>query len=165
MPLVLLQGRIDDNIDTIKKRLKVFESLNLPVIDHYAKRGKLHRVIIIRSNIQLNLGEQTLFRESCNLAFQWKSAIFFNIIIIIFWLLTFKANALQIFYLVSSRLENPQASYLWVWLKLLLDLGFSCMLVVFCIYVIVMQWNFFIYKKVSSWSMSCLFHSGQSITS
>ncbi|MCH88134.1 adenylate kinase [Trifolium medium] len=38
------QGRIDDNIDTIKKRLKVFEALNLPVVDHYEKRGKLHRV-------------------------------------------------------------------------------------------------------------------------
>lgn len=38
------QGRIDDNIDTIKKRLKVFEALNLPVIDHYARRGRLHRI-------------------------------------------------------------------------------------------------------------------------
>ncbi|GAU44300.1 hypothetical protein TSUD_267950 [Trifolium subterraneum] len=37
------QGRIDDNIETIKKRLKVFEALNLPVVDHYEKRGKLHR--------------------------------------------------------------------------------------------------------------------------
>ncbi|WJX43541.1 hypothetical protein P8452_30622 [Trifolium repens] len=38
------QGRIDDNIDTIKKRLKVFEALNLPVVHHYEKRGKLHRI-------------------------------------------------------------------------------------------------------------------------
>ncbi|XP_027355132.1 UMP-CMP kinase isoform X2 [Abrus precatorius] len=38
------QGRIDDNIDTIKKRLKVFEALNLPVIDYYAKKGKLYRI-------------------------------------------------------------------------------------------------------------------------
>nr|KYP68765.1 Adenylate kinase [Cajanus cajan] len=38
------QGRIDDNIDTIKNRLKVFEALNLPVIDYYAKRGKLYRI-------------------------------------------------------------------------------------------------------------------------
>ncbi|CAJ2653160.1 unnamed protein product [Trifolium pratense] len=38
------QGRIDDNIDTIKKRLKVFEALNLPVVDHYERRGKLHRI-------------------------------------------------------------------------------------------------------------------------
>lgn len=38
------QGRIDDNIDTIKTRLKVFEALNLPVVDYYAKRGKLCRI-------------------------------------------------------------------------------------------------------------------------
>lgn len=43
---ILLQGRIDDNIDTIKNRLKVFESLNLPVIDYYAKKGKLYRVTL-----------------------------------------------------------------------------------------------------------------------
>lgn len=48
MLIVLLQGRIDDNIDTIKKRLKVFEALNLPVVDYYAKKGKLHRVIKFR---------------------------------------------------------------------------------------------------------------------
>ncbi|KAE9620161.1 putative UMP/CMP kinase [Lupinus albus] len=38
------QGRIDDNIDTIKKRLKVFEALNRPVIDHYATKGKVHKI-------------------------------------------------------------------------------------------------------------------------
>ncbi|OIV99697.1 hypothetical protein TanjilG_17507 [Lupinus angustifolius] len=38
------QGRVDDNIDTIKKRLKVFEALNRPVIDHYAKKGKVHKI-------------------------------------------------------------------------------------------------------------------------
>ncbi|CAK8575467.1 unnamed protein product [Lathyrus sativus] len=38
------QGRIDDNIDTMKKRLKVFEALNLPVVDYYANKGKLHRI-------------------------------------------------------------------------------------------------------------------------
>ncbi|KHN11654.1 Adenylate kinase [Glycine soja] len=38
------QGRIDDNINTIKNRLQVFESLNLPVIDYYAKKGKLYRI-------------------------------------------------------------------------------------------------------------------------
>ncbi|KAK4285111.1 hypothetical protein QN277_001853 [Acacia crassicarpa] len=38
------QGRIDDNLHTVRKRLKVFEELNLPVIEHYAKRGKLHKI-------------------------------------------------------------------------------------------------------------------------
>ncbi|KAF8380464.1 hypothetical protein HHK36_027950 [Tetracentron sinense] len=38
------QGRVDDNIDTIKKRLKVFESLNLPVINYYSEKGKVHKI-------------------------------------------------------------------------------------------------------------------------
>ncbi|CAL1371540.1 unnamed protein product [Linum trigynum] len=38
------QGRVDDNIDTVKKRLKVFETLSLPVIDYYSKKGKLHKI-------------------------------------------------------------------------------------------------------------------------
>ncbi|GJN11952.1 hypothetical protein PR202_ga30192 [Eleusine coracana subsp. coracana] len=40
------QGRVDDNIETIKKRLKVFESLNIPVVDYYSSKGKLHKVIV-----------------------------------------------------------------------------------------------------------------------
>ncbi|KAL6530226.1 hypothetical protein OROHE_014579 [Orobanche hederae] len=38
------QGRIDDNIDTVKERLKVFVELNLPVIKHYFKKGKLYKI-------------------------------------------------------------------------------------------------------------------------
>ncbi|KAK3220955.1 hypothetical protein Dsin_014925 [Dipteronia sinensis] len=38
------QGRVDDNIDTIRKRLKIFESLNLPVVNYYSKRGKLYKI-------------------------------------------------------------------------------------------------------------------------
>ncbi|KAK3145369.1 hypothetical protein QOZ80_4AG0328100 [Eleusine coracana subsp. coracana] len=38
------QGRVDDNIETIKKRLKVFESLNIPVVDYYSSKGKLHKI-------------------------------------------------------------------------------------------------------------------------
>ncbi|XP_020522599.1 probable UMP-CMP kinase 2 isoform X9 [Amborella trichopoda] len=38
------EGRIDDNIETIKKRLKVFRKLNLPVINHYSARGKVHKI-------------------------------------------------------------------------------------------------------------------------
>ncbi|CAN0902568.1 Probable UMP-CMP kinase 2 [Linum grandiflorum] len=38
------QGRVDDNIDTFKKRLKVFEAMSLPVIDYYSKKGKLHKI-------------------------------------------------------------------------------------------------------------------------
>ncbi|TVU06845.1 hypothetical protein EJB05_46881, partial [Eragrostis curvula] len=38
------QGRVDDNIETIKKRLKVFESLNIPVVDYYSSKGKVHKI-------------------------------------------------------------------------------------------------------------------------
>ncbi|KAK9103232.1 hypothetical protein Sjap_020486 [Stephania japonica] len=38
------QGRVDDNVETVKKRLKVFAALNLPVIKYYSERGKLHKI-------------------------------------------------------------------------------------------------------------------------
>ncbi|XP_020576099.1 UMP-CMP kinase 2-like [Phalaenopsis equestris] len=38
------QGRIDDNIETIKKRLEVFDKLNLPVINYYSSKGKLQKI-------------------------------------------------------------------------------------------------------------------------
>ncbi|KAL6007931.1 hypothetical protein ACLOJK_033436 [Asimina triloba] len=38
------QGRVDDNIETVKKRLEVFARLNLPVVNYYAEKGKLHRI-------------------------------------------------------------------------------------------------------------------------
>ncbi|VEL14062.1 unnamed protein product [Protopolystoma xenopodis] len=34
-------GRADDNEDTIIKRLKVFNELTKPVIDHYSERNKV----------------------------------------------------------------------------------------------------------------------------
>lgn len=39
-----MQGRIDDNITTMKKRLKIFNALNRPVIDYYKNKGKLYTV-------------------------------------------------------------------------------------------------------------------------
>ncbi|KAI4386118.1 hypothetical protein MLD38_004079 [Melastoma candidum] len=38
------QGRVDDNYDTVVKRLKVFKKHNLPVINYYANKGKLHKI-------------------------------------------------------------------------------------------------------------------------
>lgn len=37
-------GRVDDNEETIKQRLETFHQVTQPVIDHYAKQGKLKRV-------------------------------------------------------------------------------------------------------------------------
>ncbi|KAJ8772112.1 hypothetical protein K2173_027289 [Erythroxylum novogranatense] len=38
------QGRVDDRIDIVKKRLKIFQALTLPVIEYYSKIGKLHTI-------------------------------------------------------------------------------------------------------------------------
>ncbi|KAE9464990.1 hypothetical protein C3L33_03107, partial [Rhododendron williamsianum] len=38
------QGRVDDNIDTVKKRLENFNALNLPVINYYSEKGKLYKL-------------------------------------------------------------------------------------------------------------------------
>ncbi|KAJ0971034.1 hypothetical protein J5N97_018993 [Dioscorea zingiberensis] len=38
------QGRIDDNIETVKKRLKVFHTLNLPIVNYYSGKGKVHKI-------------------------------------------------------------------------------------------------------------------------
>ncbi|XVE72248.1 hypothetical protein DITRI_Ditri11bG0024400 [Diplodiscus trichospermus] len=38
------QGRVDDNIDTIKKRLKVYSESTLPVIDYYNAKGKVRKI-------------------------------------------------------------------------------------------------------------------------
>jgi UMP-CMP kinase len=42
-----LQGRDDDNIDTIRKRFEVFQESTLPVVQYYEKRGKLRKVTCI----------------------------------------------------------------------------------------------------------------------
>jgi adenylate kinase len=37
-------GRSDDNIETIKKRLRTYQTATKPVISHFEKKGKLVRV-------------------------------------------------------------------------------------------------------------------------
>ena len=37
-------GRVDDNEETIKHRLKTFHDVTEPVIDHYNKQNKLRKV-------------------------------------------------------------------------------------------------------------------------
>ncbi|KAK4350752.1 hypothetical protein RND71_030065 [Anisodus tanguticus] len=38
------EGRVDDNEHTVKERLKVYKAITLPVVNHYAKKGKLYKV-------------------------------------------------------------------------------------------------------------------------
>ncbi len=40
-------GRADDNAETIIKRLKTFNDLTKPVIDHYTKENKVSKVSFI----------------------------------------------------------------------------------------------------------------------
>lgn len=37
-------GRADDNIETIKQRIKLFHDTTQPVCDHYERQGKLERI-------------------------------------------------------------------------------------------------------------------------
>lgn len=37
------QGRTDDNVESIKKRFKVFLDSSMPVVDHYDKSGKVYK--------------------------------------------------------------------------------------------------------------------------
>jgi adenylate kinase len=37
-------GRVDDNEETIKHRLNTFHTVTQPVVDHYAKQGKLAHI-------------------------------------------------------------------------------------------------------------------------
>lgn len=37
-------GRIDDNIETIKKRFETFKSSSYPVVEHYKTLNKVHTV-------------------------------------------------------------------------------------------------------------------------
>lgn len=43
---VFLKGRVDDNIETIGKRLKVYFETTLPVINYYNSKGKVQKVIV-----------------------------------------------------------------------------------------------------------------------
>jgi UMP-CMP kinase len=43
------EGRADDNIETIKKRFKVFVESSMPVIEHYSKLDKLYKIMATRS--------------------------------------------------------------------------------------------------------------------
>ncbi|CAH9072027.1 unnamed protein product [Cuscuta europaea] len=38
------EGRLDDNEDTIRARLKTFRAVTFPVIEYYAKKGKLYKL-------------------------------------------------------------------------------------------------------------------------
>lgn len=46
-----LKGRVDDNINTIQKRLKVYFECTLPVINYYSAKGKVRKVTIFSTKL------------------------------------------------------------------------------------------------------------------
>lgn len=42
-------GRADDNIESIKKRFRVFTETSYPVIEYYKKDGKVHTVSCVNA--------------------------------------------------------------------------------------------------------------------
>lgn len=57
------EGRTDDNIDTIRKRFKVFLESSLPVIQHYDKEGRVARINADRDAAQIYAEVRRLFLE------------------------------------------------------------------------------------------------------
>lgn len=39
-----MKGRVDDNIETIRKRFKVFQESSMQVVEYYDSRGKVRKV-------------------------------------------------------------------------------------------------------------------------
>ena len=54
-------GRVDDNEETIKKRLKTFHDITTPVVDYFDKQGKLKKVGLRNSQRQPGKGIFVLF--------------------------------------------------------------------------------------------------------
>ncbi|CAI5534897.1 unnamed protein product, partial [Closterium sp. Naga37s-1] len=57
------QGRIDDNMDTIKKRFRVFLDQSVPVVNHYDLRGKVRKVDATRSPDEVFQAVSPLFTK------------------------------------------------------------------------------------------------------
>jgi UMP-CMP kinase len=55
------QGREDDNIETIKKRFKVFVESTLPIISYYESKGKLRKINAAKSSEEVFEAVRVLF--------------------------------------------------------------------------------------------------------
>ncbi|KAL4424347.1 hypothetical protein ABPG75_001648 [Micractinium tetrahymenae] len=54
------EGRTDDNIETIRKRFKVFIESTVPVVEHYEQQGRVAR-------INADRGADDIYKEVCRL--------------------------------------------------------------------------------------------------
>lgn len=55
------QGRVDDNIETIRKRFKVFVDSSLPVINHYESFGKVRKIDAVGTREEVFESVRNLF--------------------------------------------------------------------------------------------------------
>eukprot|EP00250_Pteridium_aquilinum_P002061 c12269_g1_i1 orf=264-926(-) len=55
------QGRVDDNIETIRKRFKVFIESSIPVINHYDSLGKVRKIDAAKSRDEVFASVEPLF--------------------------------------------------------------------------------------------------------
>jgi UMP-CMP kinase len=55
------EGRTDDNIETIRKRFKVFVDSTMPIIEHYKGRGKVREIDATRSPDEVYQDVRPLF--------------------------------------------------------------------------------------------------------
>lgn len=55
------QGRVDDNIETIRKRFKVFVESSLPVITHYESFGKVRKIDAVGTREEVFASVRNLF--------------------------------------------------------------------------------------------------------
>ncbi|KAK4763804.1 hypothetical protein SAY87_013242 [Trapa incisa] len=55
------QGREDDNIETIRKRFKVFVESSIPVVKHYESKGKVRKIDAAKPIEQVFQAVQTVF--------------------------------------------------------------------------------------------------------
>jgi UMP-CMP kinase len=54
-------GRVDDNLESIKKRFETFKETSYPVVEHYEKLGKVHRVILMIIQITCDVGVDEVY--------------------------------------------------------------------------------------------------------
>ncbi|XP_024396920.1 UMP-CMP kinase 3 [Physcomitrium patens] len=57
------QGRVDDNIETIRKRFKVFIDSSLPVVGHYEECGKVHKIDATKTPSEVFESIKPLFKH------------------------------------------------------------------------------------------------------
>ena len=62
----MVQGRDDDNIETIRKRFRVFVESSLPVVEYYDMKGKVRKVSTSSPSKNLSMLDFTMFSSFYN---------------------------------------------------------------------------------------------------